>query len=164
MLATIPTSLVDNEYELFPEGTFVGKLADAKTRTFDGGDAVINVSITDTEVVEGDQDPGGRTFTGRITFTQGGLNVLEVSNFGDNTLPFGIRRAGGLLAGLAEAVGAVQRDPSGAPVALDLEAFVDSLLTGEYAAAPVRFTVTHYTPKKSGSKARDEFLRIGPAS
>jgi hypothetical protein len=167
-MANVPNALVDNEYELFPEGTFIGKLTGAKTRTFDSGDQILNLSFGSTmPATEEDPETGGRAFTGRVQLKRQGLSILDIADFGPN-VPFPLRRAGGLLAGMAEAVGAGVRGEDG--VAVDLGEFIDALIEGDYENANAKFRVVHNSwtrddpaTGQSVTTNRDEFLQIAPA-
>jgi len=168
-MAHVPSALVDNEYELFPEGTFTGKLVGAKMRTFDSGDQILNISVGGTAAAsDEDPDTGGRTFTGRVQLKRQNLSILDITTFGPN-VPFPLRRAGGLLAGLAEAVGAGERGDAGVDV--DLEDFIEDLMGGAFENAELLFEVTHNSwtrkdpsdPDKKITTVRDEFRQIAPA-
>lgn len=166
MQATVPTSLVDNEYELFPEGTFVGELASATRRDNDEGDRVsLRVSLANTRGLGGDApETGGRTFSDDIVTVWDGISVAEVSDFSDDSLPYPLRLGAARLAGLAEACGAAQRGDNG--VAVDFAAFVEALQEGEFEDREVAFEVNHrsYENNDGEEVTRDEFQRIGPAA
>lgn len=162
MRAAIPTSLVDNSYENFPEGTYMGAIDSAEVRDVknDGSWITLKIGLSDIKPFEGTSDPGRSRFQAEITLTTDGVNLFEVTNWADKNVPFGIRKTAGLLAGLAEGLGVAQRTPAG--VECDLEAVVDGLTTGQFAGERVGFEVVHYSPKNS-DKTYDQVNRFGAA-
>lgn len=168
MQASVPTTAVDNEYELFPEGTFVGELSGAELRERDDGRADLQVSFSNTAPFsENDPDTGGRTFSGKIAVVRDGINVTDVGDFSDQDLPWAIRKAGALFGGLAEAVGAGQRDEETGQVYLDVAQLLGALQDGDFAGESAVFEVTHFsfTPDDEDDEITlDQFNRIGALS
>lgn len=173
VMLTVPTALVDNDYELFPEGAFMGVLSGAAQKEFDWG-TILNVSLAKTSPLdEGGAETNGRTFTGRISLSHDGVSLFDITSVEGATFP--LRKAAGLLAGLAEAVGAVER--TNGSISLDLEDFVEALTGGVYEDQAVLFRVSHnsWETKDSAGEVvrdgsgspvintRDEFFQIGAA-
>jgi len=155
MQSVIPTSVVDNAFVPFPEGTYKGALSDCnlvsnKDETWAG----LECTFTDVEPV-GDYPEDGRPFTDTITIRLSGQSVLDVTDFAN--LPrkmYGLQLGGGLLAGLAEAFGAAIRTEEG--VAVDLEAFIGDLQDGLHEAKEVVF----FTRQKERSYENDEGEKV----
>jgi hypothetical protein len=142
MQSVIPTNIVDNVYEPFPEGTYKGRLADCKLVTNDDKTwAGLEVSFVDNEPLN-DSPEDARAFTDTITIRAKGKSITEVDSFA--TLPkeyFGLRLGSGLLAGLAEAFGAAVRTEDG--VAVDLEDFISNLQSGAHKDKYAVFITRH---------------------
>lgn len=163
MKAQVPNTIVDNDYEAFPEGFYDGEISGAQLRdpNNDGSWLILKLSLTNVTPKDGTQDPGRNRFSGDITLRTDGTDLFEVSNFADNELHFAIRRSAGLLAGLGEGLGVATR--VGGSVDVDLKAVAEALIDGNFENAKVGFQVSHYTNKKSG-KTYDQFARFGSAS
>lgn len=163
MRASVPTSTVDNTYEAFPRGAYDGEIQGAEIRdpNNDGSWLVLKLSVSGVTPKEGTADPGRSAFQSDITLKTDGVDVTTVEDFGNRDLPFPIRRSGGLLAGLSEALGVASRDNG--QVSFDPAAIVDALVDGQFVGEKVGFEVGHYTPKGS-TDARDQYNRFGPAS
>lgn len=164
MRASVPSTIVDNEYSLFPEGAYEGKIASAELRDpkGDGSWKVLKVALEDVTPREGTADPGREKFQSDITIVNDGIDVLEVTDFASQEIPFQIRRAAGLLAGLGEALGVAER--KNGVVHADLKAVAEALIGGEFKGEKISFEVTHFKGKKEGSKPRDQYNRFGPAA
>lgn len=164
MRARVPTQLVDNEYEAFPKGFYDGDIDSAEVRDpkDDGSWLTMEVGFASITPKEGTNDPGRSRFSNGITIYSEGVHVKDVEDFSNNDLPFGVRRAGGLLAGLAEGLGVATRDDDGY-LDVDIEAVIDALTSGEFEGERVGFQVGHYSPKNS-DKTYEQFERFGPAS
>jgi|TARA_A100001037_G_scaffold91951_1_gene83355 hypothetical protein len=160
MQATIPTSLIDQSYETFPEGTYSGDIDSAAIRDpkGDGSWLTLKLGLDGVAPNEGTNDPGRTRFTGDITVATDGYDVREISDFSDRNVPFPVRRAGGLLAGLAEGLGIVQRNGTNM-VAVDVSQVLDALTEGNFSGERVAFEVTHYTP--ASGKTREQFNQFG---
>jgi hypothetical protein len=152
--SVIPTTIVDNVYEPFPEGTYRGRLADCKLVTNDDKTwAGLEVSFIDNEPLN-DSPEDARAFTDTITIRAKGTSITEVTDF--KTLPkelFGLRLGGGLLAGLAEAFGAAIRTEDG--VALDLEDFISNLQSGSHKDKMAVFITRHRSRKYKNQQGED---------
>lgn len=167
MRAHVPTSLVDNEYELFPEGTFAGELASAERQEYDDGERItIRAAFANTRGLGEDApETNGRTFTGEIPVRHGGQSVTEIADFSNSEIPFPLRLGAGWLAGLAEAVGAATRDEETGVVDVDFAEFLEALQDGEFKDREVAFEVRHRTYENNDGEEveTDDFRRIGPA-
>jgi hypothetical protein len=162
MRASVPSTVVDNEYSLFPQGTYEGEIATAELRTPKEGWQVLKLAVENVAPREGTGDPGREKFQSDITILNEGVNVLEVADFSDPDVPFQIKRAAGLLAGLGEALGVAER--VNGVVHADLKQVAEALIAGEFKGNKIAFEVTHFQGKKAGSKARDQYNRFAPAS
>lgn len=162
MRVSIPTALVDNTYENFPEGTYVGTIDGAEIRDVmnDGSWITLKISVDGVSPIGNTPEPGRQRFTGEVTLVTDGSDIRTLTDFGKDT-HFGLVRAAGLLAGLAEGLGVGERTPQGLQV--DLDAVINGLADGQFAGEQVAFEVTHYTSKKSG-KTTDQYAKFGPAS
>jgi hypothetical protein len=160
--ASVPTSTVDNTYEVFPKGVYDGNLSGAQQRDVngDGSWITLKLSVSDITPKEGTADPGRTAFNSDLTLKTDGVDLFEVENFNSRDVPFGIRRSAGLLAGLAEGLGVAARENG--IVSVDLAAVVTALVDSQFDGERVGFEVSHYTPK--GGEARDQYNRFGPAS
>lgn len=163
MRASVPTAVVDNTYEVFPQGYYDGDIAAAELRdpNKDGSWLTLKVAVSNITPKDGTQDPGRSAFQSDLTIKTDGVDLFEVEDFSDRDLPFGIRRSAGLLAGLAEGLGVATRENGS--VQADLRAVAEALIEGNFEGERVGFEVAHYTPKDS-DKARDQYNRFGPAS
>lgn len=167
MRATIPKAVADNDIEPFPVGIFRGKLTEVSTYTNDEGTyGAVNLRFEDvTPLDEASNDPGNRPYTDRITIMaqdeDGNLLALpEIDDFtGD--LPFGIRMGAGLLASLADALGAAERDED-RNVLVDIGAFLDALTSETFEGEEVSFQVTHWTNKDKVT--RHQTRRFAPVN
>lgn len=162
MRANIPTALVDNAYEVFPKGTYVGRIDGAEVRDVknDGSWITLKLELSGISAVEGTEDPGRTRFSSDLTISSDGTSLLEVTNWGDSNIPYGVRKSAGLLAGLAEGLGVAERGPNG--VSADLAQVVEALTEGQFKGEQVAFEVDHYSPKNS-DKTYDQFNRFAPA-
>ncbi|KKL73638.1 hypothetical protein LCGC14_2072920, partial [marine sediment metagenome] len=141
-MTNVATNIVDNVYEPFPEGTYMGSFADCDMKTSqDNSWAGLELSFTDVEPV-GDSPEDGRPFKDTITIRVKDVSILEVEDF--SALPkeqFALRLGVGLLAGLAEAFGAATRTEDGVDV--DLEGFLASLQDGSFRGLEASFITRH---------------------
>jgi len=162
--ARVPGSLIDNEYQTFPKGFYDGDIASAEIRDprNDGSWLSLELGMENVTPKEGTEDPGRSSFSTGITISTDGVHVTEVEDFSNGELPFAIRRAGALLAGLAEGLQVTTRDDSGV-VEVDIEAVVNALTSGEFEGDRVGFQVDHYSPKNS-DKTYEQYNRFGHAS
>ena len=163
MRASVPTSAVDNTYEEFPVGMYDGEIGSAEIRdpNGDGSWLTLKLGVENISAKEGTDDPGRSTFQSDITILTDGTDLREVEDFSNGELPFPIRRAAGLLAGLAEGLGVATRENG--RVEVDIQAIADALTNGEFAGERVGFEVSHFYNKKT-KKTRDQYNRFGPAS
>ena len=138
-MITVPSSIVDNTFVPFPEGTYRGALEDCKLVKNDVGSwAGLEVAFVNIEPV-GDSPEDARPFRDTITIRVKDESILDVEDF--SKLPnelFGLRLGGGLLGGLAEAFDAGTRTDDG--IQLDLEEFIVALQDGSYKGAEATFT------------------------
>lgn len=164
MRARVPGSVIDNDYENFPEGFFDGDLGVAEVRDVHGDGSWLSLEIPTSNITpkEGTEDPGRSTFSTGITVLTDGVDLTEVDDFSNGDIPFGVRRAAGCLAGMAEGLGVAERDDAG-NVDVDLAAVIDALTSGEFEGERVGFEVSHYSPKGS-DKTYEQYNRFGPAS
>lgn len=164
MRASVPTSVVDNEYENFPKGYYDGNIDSAEVRdpNDDGSWLMIRLAVDEITPKEGTADPGRGRFSSDITVKTDGVDLFEVEDFNNPDLPFGIVRGAGLLAGLAEALGVGERDEQTGQVVADLEAVAQAVTGGQFEGERVGFGVSHYTNSKGDTY--DQFERFGPAS
>lgn len=164
MRVSVPTNIVDNSYEIYPEGNYDGDIASASIRDVlgDGSWLTLKVSLDGVTARDGTADAGRDRFQSDITLRTDGTDLFEVENFANGEIPFGIRRAAGLLAGLAE--GLSIEDRADGAVGVDLKEVAEALVDGEFEGERVSFQVSHYTPKKEGSTARDQYGKFGITS
>ena len=162
MRASVPTAVVDNTYENFPQGNYDGEIREAELRDVnnDGSWLTLKVGVDNITPREGTANPGRDRFQSDITIRTDGVDLFEVTDFSNPDLPFGIRRAAGLLAGLGEGLGVAERTVEG--VSVDLKAVAEALIDGKFKGERVGFEVTHYTNKKD--KTFDQYNRFGAAS
>ena len=162
MRATVPSNIVDNSYEVFPEGNYEGALAGAEHRDVKGDGSWKTLKIVTDNITprEGTGEPGRSKFQADITLTTDGVDIFEVEDFSSKDVPFGIVRSAGLLAGLAEGLNLGTRGPNG--VEVDLKAVVEALIDGQFAGEKVSFQVSHYKPKNS-DKVYEQYNRFGAA-
>jgi hypothetical protein len=158
--ASVPTSVIDNTYENFPQGTYDGDIGSAEIRdpNGDGSWLLLKLGLTTVAAAEGTGDPGRSAFTSDITLVTDGVDVRETDFSGK--IPFPITRASGLLAGLAEGLGVATR--TNGRVDIDLQSVVDALTGGEFSGERVGFQVSHFTNRKD--KTYDQYAHFGPAS
>ena len=164
MRARVPEAVVDNAYELMPTGNYDGAIVSAVIRdpNNDGEWLTLRVSIEGVTSRDGTADTGRDRFQSDLTIRTDGVDLFEVEDFTNGEIPFGIRRAAGLLAGLAEGLG-VESRADGA-VEVDLRSVTEALIDGQFAGEQVAFEVSHYKGTKPGAKARDQYNRFGIAS
>lgn len=163
MRASVPTSVVDNTYEVFPQGYYDGDIVEAEVRDPNGDGSWLTLKIRTENITpkEGTEDPGRSAFQSELTIKTDGIELFDVDNFNDRSIPFGLVRAAGALAGLAEGLGVATRE-NGA-VDVDLRQVAEALAAGQFNGERVGFQVTHYSPKDS-DKTYDQFGGFGPAS
>lgn len=161
MRARVPTAVVDNTYEAFPEGYYNGKITGAELRdpNKDGSWLVLKLATGDVTPKEGTADPGRSAFSGDITIKTDGVDLFEIEDFTDRNIPYPVRLSAGLLAGLAESLGVGTRQ-NGA-VEADLKALAEALIDGNFEGESIGFSVKHWTPK--GGDTRDQFGSFGAA-
>tara|TARA_R110002020_G_scaffold121916_3_gene277024 strand:+ start:17856 stop:18353 length:498 start_codon:yes stop_codon:yes gene_type:complete len=164
MQVTIPTSLIDQSYEAFPEGTYSGELDSSELRDPKGDGSWLTLKLGFDEVMAntGTDDPGRSRFTGDITIATDGYDVRELqeSDLRNKNVPYSVRRTSGLLAGMAEGLGIVQRNGTGG-VTVDLAEIVEALTEGNFAGERVAFEVSHYTT--AAGKTREQIKQFGRA-
>lgn len=160
----VPTNIVDNSYEIYPEGNYDGDIASASIRDVlgDGSWLTLKVSLDGVTARDGTADASRDRFQSDLTIRTDGIDLFEVENFANGEIPFGIRRAAGLLAGLAEGLSIEGRESG--QVGVDLKEVAEALVDGQFEGERVSFEVAHYTPKKEGSTARDQYNTFGVAS
>lgn len=162
MRATIPASDVDNSYAVFPEGLYNGQIATAEIRDVKDGWQTLKIAVEEVTPRDETQPSPGRTkFQSDITLKTDGVSVFEVGDFSSPDLPFGIRKAAGLLAGLAEGLGVATRENG--QVVADLKSVAEALVAGEFKGEKIGFEVKHYKPKGK-DKTYDQYNRFGPAA
>lgn len=161
MRVSIPTSGIDNTYEAFPEGAYEGQIASASLRdpNNDGSWLVLKIGIDSITAKEGTSETTRDRFSGDITIQTDGVNLFEVENFGNGKIPFTIKKAADLLAGLAEGLGVAGRD--GGRVDVDLKEVAEALIDGQHEGDSVGFEVANWQPKAEGSSLRDQFASFG---
>lgn len=162
--ARVPGALIDNSYENFPKGFYDGDITGAEVRdpNGDGSWLTLKLSVDNITPKEGTADPGRTRFQGDITLRTDGVDLSEVEDFGNGDIPYGVRKAGGLIAGIAEGLNVATRGDDGV-LDVDLAAMVDALTSGDFEGERVGFEVSHYSPKTS-DKTYDQFNQFGPAS
>ncbi len=153
-MSTIPTSVADNVYEPFPEGTYMGSFADCELKTSkDSSWAGLEVSFTDVEPV-GDSPEDGRPFKDTITIRVKDVSILDVDDF--TSLPkeqFALRLGAGLLAGLAEAFGPGVRTEEGIDV--DLPSFIAGMQDGAFNGKEASFITRQRTRKYTDATGKE---------
>lgn len=161
MRARVPTAIIDNTYEAFPEGHYNGKIVGAELRdpNRDGSWLILKLAAGDVTPKEGTPNPGRGAFSGDITLKSNGIDLFEIADFSDTSIPYPIRLSAGLLAGLAEVLGVGDR--SNGAVETDLKAFTTALLDGQFQGEAVGFSVKHWS--KADGTPRDQFGAFGAA-
>ena len=164
MRASIPTNVVDNSYAVFPEGTYTGHIASAEVRDpkGDGTWQTLKIGLDSVMPIDDTPDPGRQRFAADITIVTDGFDLREIEDFSKRDIPYAIVRAGGLLGGMAEALGLVTRE--GGRMEVDLLEVVTALTEGNFASEAVAFQVTHYIPKNAPDKPREQFGSFRSAS
>lgn len=167
MRVRVPKAVVQNSYEAFPEGHYEGIIsgADVADPNNDQSWLLLKLSVSDITPREGTADPGRSAFSGDITLrntdrdTGDVIDVREISDLNGST-PFSIRRAAGLLSGVAAAVEVGDVADNG-DVEVDLSQVAEALVDGDFEGQKVAFAVSHYTNRKGDTI--DQFDVIGPA-
>lgn len=153
-MTTVPTSIVDNEYVPFPEGTYRGALEDCKpVKNDDGSWMGLELSFVDIEAV-GDSPEELRPFTDTITIRVKNQSLVDVVDI--TQLPrelFGLRLGAGLLAGLAEAFGEAVRTEEG--VNVDLESMIENLQDGTFKGREATFVTRQKSRKYTNSEGNE---------
>ena len=165
----IPSNVVDNRPAPFPIGTFQGELGDTEERwTPDQESQFLRLSFVNNSAADDNtEDCGNRIMRDDLCLRYRGESLYDYEEVtGD--MPFLLRRAAGLIGGLAVALGSVGRDASGG-VDLDLAEFVADLQEGQYAGSEIRFNVEHneWKPKDAGEddppRVDAQIRRFAPA-
>jgi hypothetical protein len=145
----IPSNVVDNRPAPFPIGTYQGELGDTEERwTPDQESQFLRLSFVNNGAADDNTDDcGNRIMRDDLCLRYRGDSLYDYDEV-TGEMPFLLRRAAGLLGGLAVAFGATGRDAAGG-VDLDLASFVADIQEGAYAGESVRFNVEHneWTPK-----------------
>mgnify|MGYP006283097509 CR=1 FL=1 len=161
MRAPIPTGRIRNRYDPFPQGTYRGRLTEAEVRdpTGEGEWLTIEVTVEDIEPVGETDDPGRSTYSDDLTIQTDGLHVDDVEDFTNDEVPFGLVRTAGLLAGLGEAVGALEIDDGAVENAVDISPILSALNEGEFDGEIVGFEIGHWT--NNDDEVNDQFAAFG---
>ena len=151
----IPSSVVDNRPTPFPTGTFNGELGDIEDRwTQDQSKQFLDLAFVNNAATDDNSpDPGNRIMRDSLCLRYNGDSLYDYEEV-TTDMPFLLRRAAGLLGGLALALQATGRI-AGGDVDLDLADFVADLQEGVYAGQPVRFNVEHNTWKPKDAEEND---------
>lgn len=159
MRVSIPTSGIDNTYEAFPEGAYTGEIASAALRdpAGDGSWLVLKVGVNNIVPKDGTADPGRNRFSGDITIQTDGVNLLEVEDFANGEVPFTVKKAADLLAGLAEGLDVVSREDG--RVEVDLREIFEGLIDGQFEGETVGFEIGNWQPKEGPT--RDQYRAFG---
>lgn len=158
MRVSVPSAVAHNKYEAFPEGFYTGEISEAKqVQSQDGSWRGVSISHGSVLPNEGTDDPGRNRYTATLTIERDGVNVLEVADFTDDSLPYGIRKSGALLAGLAEGLNIAE--VANGQIDFDPEALVEALLEGTFEGERVSFEVTNW----GENNENDQVEQYGPA-
>lgn len=156
MSVTLPKSIVENAYEPFPAGTYMGVYADCGiAKNQDGSWMALELTFVDNEPI-GDSPPDGRPFKDTITIRVKDQSILDFDDF--SALPkelFGLRLGAGLLAGLALAFGEATEDEDG-NVEVDLDSFIDNLQNGSLQGRTAAFVTKQRTRKYEDKDTGEE--------
>lgn len=145
----VPTSIVENTYEPFPEGTYMGTYSDFSIRdNADGSWMALDLTFTDIQPADDTSPEDGRPFTGSVTIRVKDVSLVDVDDV--SSLPrelFALRLGAGLLGGLALAFGEAHETDEG--VDFDLENFISKLQNGAMQGKQAAFVTKH--KKRSGT-------------
>ncbi len=168
MRVQVPSAIVNNEYPVFPQGAYDGKITAAAVRdpNNDGSWVLIKLTVGDITPREGTADPGRDRFSGDITLRntdqEGNVQDLrELSEF-NGTTHWSIQTGARLLAGLAAGLDVAEVDEAG-NVNVDFSQVAEALIDGAFEGQRVGFEVNNYVSKKT-KKTGDGFDAFGPAS
>jgi hypothetical protein len=146
----VPGHIVDNKGQPFPQGTFLGRLAEVKDSwSEDGKSAEYILTFRDNSPVDG-PNVGARPFTQRIQVVYQDQSIVDITEFGERT-PFSLQRAAGLVAQLAVALGYATRSLDGS-VEFNTEELLENLLTGAYKDRQLGYEVKHRNWKSKTQK------------
>lgn len=163
MRARVPANLIRSTYSVFPEGNYSGEIVSASLRDpkGDGSWLTLKLGVGSVTANEGTDNPGRDRFQSDILIKTDGVNVFDIEDFNDEAIPFQIRKASGLLAGLAIGLGVVEEGKGGSD--LDLKDVAEALIDGKFQGDRVGFTVGHWTGSKEGATPRDQYKEFGHA-
>lgn len=146
----VPGHIVDNKGQPFPQGVFLGRLAETKDQWSEAGESAEYIlTFRDNTPVEG-PNVGARPFTQRIQVVYQNQSIVDITEFGEKT-PFSLQRAAGLVAQLAVALGYATRSIDGS-VEFNTEELLENLLTGAYKDRQLGFEVKHRNWKSKTQK------------
>jgi len=149
----IPSHVAEGKSPPFPEGTFVGKLIEAKQEWYasdtknapDKKDSArLTLTFKEITPVEGPQ-VGARPLMQRLDIVrppkpgQTPISIVDVTEW-DDSIPYGIRQSATLFSQLGLALGAASFDATG-NVDVDLDEFITALSGGVFTNREVLFTV-----------------------
>lgn len=155
-MVSIPKYLADNERRPFPAGVWKGTIEEASTRwSEDGKNMTARVRLENMVNIE-NGEKASRAYSFALPVVSGGNSLVDVVDFDDESVPFQLRRAGGLAASLALALGAAT--VSNGNVNVDLDRFLQDLCNGVYKGREVVVEIGHrtYTSKRTGNTVVDD--------
>lgn len=157
----VPGHIVDGKGSPFPQGIFVGRLAEVKDEwTEDNSGLEYILTLRDnTPVSDNVSNVGARPFTQRVTVIFKGQSIVDLQEFGEKT-PFALQRAVTTVSQLAIALGYTTRAADGS-VDFNTEEFLENLLSGAYKDRQVGFEVTHRNWKSKTQKNSDGTAKTG---
>ena len=162
----IPSNVVDNRPAPFPTGTFQGELGDTEERwTPDQESQFLRLSFVNNGAADDNSpDCGNRIMRDDVCLRYKGESLYDYEEITEE-MPYLLRRAAGLLGGLAVAFEAIGRDDDSGDVDLDLAGFVADLQEGAYAGSETRFNVEHneWKPKEGPPRVDAQVRRFAPA-
>jgi len=157
----VPSHIVDGKGSPFPQGIFLGRLAEVKDEwTEDNTGLEYILTFRDnTSVSPNPVTVGARPFTQRITVIFKGQSIVDLVEFGETT-PFALQRAATTITQLALALGYATR-AADRSVEFNTEEFLENLLSGAYKDRQVGYEVTHRTWKSKTQKNSDGSAKTG---
>lgn len=157
----VPGHIVDGKGSPFPQGIFLGRLAEVKDEwTEDNTGLEYVLTFRDNTPVSTEvSNVGARPFTQRITVIFKGQSIVDLTEIGETT-PFALQRAITLVSQLAVASGYATRAADGS-VDFNTEEYLENLLSGAYKDRQYGFEVRHRTWKSKTQKNADGTAQTG---
>ena len=163
----VPSNVVDNKPTPFPAGVYHGDIGEVEDRWSNDRETLF-ARVPFTNNSPGDEtspEVGNRIFREDICLRLHGDSLFDFQEITDD-VPFLFQRAAGLLAGLAVACDAIERDEKG-NVDFDIAGFVQDLREGSMGGTRVKYQVENRSRERKDTGETIEFAqarRFAPAS